>query len=224
MHLKSAALLALLIGGFGLGAPLARAIPVQGAYVIEAIYPDAPGPPLIYGCLVAGKDGQSETPSVYDWGVGGNLCGQPDGLISKQAIWDIYMVHSPAQQRSAYVIRSRFNGKCLIRGSSGTASNAMLYRWPSSSDTRFCGFPSADLLIGNGQAAWALDMEEEWFDFSGLYVFIGAIKMYKPTWASLSLSSKPATPPQRTPEVSLAAFSAVPTAWQFRLRTMAQYP
>jgi hypothetical protein len=227
LRLKPAVLLALLIGGSGPMASPAMADIIQGPYVIEATFPRAPSHYLYdyIGCLVAGKDGESETPSLYDWGVGPNLCNQPDGPISKTAIWDIYMLTSPAPERkSAYVIRSRVNGKCLIRGSSGTASNVTLYRWPSSSDTRFCGHPSVGALIANGQAAWNFDIKQTTADRLGRQIFEVVMSMPAPTLTYLDMAPIPIIRPVTSAADVFTLFSPTPSDWKLRLRTLTQYP
>ena len=71
---------------------------------------------------------------------------------NKQAVWDITPVkHSDG--RKAYVIRSRFNGQCLIRGNNGIDASARLFAW-NATNPALCGWASEDALIDNEQAAW----------------------------------------------------------------------
>jgi hypothetical protein len=226
MSIKPAALLASLLSGFGLMTAPAMAEIIQGPYVIEALYPrDTWSGTYDYaGCLVAGKDGTSEKPSLFDWNAdANNLCRQPTGPVSKTAIWDIYVVADPPW-RSVSVIRSRVNGKCLIRGDGGQASTATLYKWTASGDATYCGFPSLQDFMNNGQAGWDLNMNDVGLDSRGLHMFQGSITMSKPQQAYLDIVPLPLGRPVPLAELNFPAFSTTPSAWKFRLRTVTQYP
>lgn len=73
---------------------------------------------------------------------------------NKQAVWDITPVQH-TDGRKAYVIRSRFNGQCLIRSNNGQDNTARLFSW-NATNPALCGWGNEDALIDNGQAAWVL--------------------------------------------------------------------
>lgn len=226
MSIKPAALLASLLSGLGLMSAPAMAEIIQGPYVIEARYPKGPGPSGTdyVGCLFIGENGKSDTPSLFDWGADAtHLCGQPTGPVSQAAIWDIYVV-SDSPARSVYVIRSRFSGKCLIRGNGGAAENPTPFRWPDSTNPSYCGFPSLSAFMNNGQAGWDLDMKDIGLDDRGLHMFEGAISMAMPERAYLDISALTFDRPVRVPDRYFPKFETHIPAWKFRLRLVTQYP
>jgi hypothetical protein len=108
-------------------------------------------------------------------------CNVPGG--SEKALWDVAPVASSTGQ-AMYVIKSRTNGRCLIRSGNGTAQSASLHLWATSGEMRFCGFPTADALIANGQAAWDLGDLHPVAETQRAY-HAGAIRLNKPTQAFL---------------------------------------
>ena len=146
----------LLIATLGLAVPataLESGPLVQGSYEIETWFTDSVGLVWNKGCMVMmGGSPASYVPALYRWPWGGNHCGL--GSPDAQTTWDIYPVISGEKVR--HVIKSRTNGRCLLRAESGQAARPSLFLWPDVSDSRYCGLPSAAVFIANGQAAWDL--------------------------------------------------------------------
>lgn len=113
-------------------------------------------------CMIVGNNGQSPRPELYDWQAGGAArhCGFQGGdtvVANAQGAWDIRPI-TTSQGLVAHVIRSRVNGQCLIRKDNGHADHFSLHQWSElSADPTYCGWPSADALVANGQAAWYFD-------------------------------------------------------------------
>jgi hypothetical protein len=225
VHLKRklTALLAPMLGALGLvaAAPATATVTsIQGAYVIEGLY-SIGGVRTTYGCVVAGVDGRSAIPSLYNWGQGTNLCSQAAGPIAPTAIWDVYMLRSFVPEKSAYVIRSRVDGRCWTRGNSGTDASVTLYKWGESTDLSFCGFRSLQDFFANGQAAWNLEVIEDWPDdaMGGTHVFTATLGMSTPTSVSLGVTPMPVSRPY-VAETAALAFWARNSSWAFRFRTV----
>ena len=160
----------------------------DGAYHIRFARMDVPNAPVDQGCLSAEGNGTGTVASINAAGPAPLSCTVPDG--STKAMWDVHSVTSTAGQ-VAYVIKSRTNNRCLIRGINGTAANASLYVW-GGGDARFCGFATADAFIANGQAAWDLDGLHQ-VAAAGRAYHAGAIRLRKPTQAFLGLTNGAAT-------------------------------
>lgn len=113
-------------------------------------------------CMIVGNNGQSPRPELYDWQTGGAArhCGFQDAdtvVANAQGAWDIRPI-TTSQGLVAHVIRSRVNGQCLIRKDNGYADHFSLHLWTElGADRTYCGWPSADALVANGQAAWYFD-------------------------------------------------------------------
>jgi hypothetical protein len=206
----------------GYGDVVPRTSPtLRGDYVINAAYA-APGQPLKQGgCLIVGNNGFAEIPTLFDWNRGTRQrCGFPDAASlrqNRQAVWSIEPVTSNAGQ-TVHVIRSRVNGKCLIRGNNGTAPFAILHLWPDAGDKQFCGLRSADFLVANGQAAWRFDLLEPVTSGEATSWF-GPLRMRVPTTAYLAIADLPPTWPNTVTYESFNALVADQAAkpWLFEL-------
>jgi hypothetical protein len=184
-------------------APASAGPVLQGTYLVRAQREAQPTLYFNYGCMIVGNNGQSAAPSLYSWVPVDYFCGVPAG--NTQAAWDIYPVRSSTGQM-AHVIKSRANGQCLIRANNGTAGRASFYLWQENADEQFRGFPSADVLISNGQAAWDLSGLQQRTQ-SGLVYYAGSVRMQAPTTSTLVFSPIPLTPPSTTSDYAFATFS-----------------
>lgn len=142
------------------------------------------------GCLIISNNGLDERPSYHRWpdvpAGGAETCGlgDPQTLIqNRQAVWHLEPVTS-SKGITAHIVRSHVNEKCLIRGHSGHAEAASLYLWGEVADKTFCGWPSADALIENGQAAWFLDEPQETIEGGKKRVHAG-LKVLRPNFGYL---------------------------------------
>ena len=200
-------------------APRRPRIPA-GAYVFNASLANANGAPMQGGCLIVGNNGTAQFPSLYHWGRGPReTCGFPadkrELLANRQAVWDIRPITSTSG-KTAYAIRSRVNGACLMRGHNGTAGRADIYLWGDIADKQFCGLRSADAFVENGQAAWQLadlqpiarDAGPSWF---------GALRLERPTASTLGFSPWPWLWPNPVPDYAFNAIhpQGTPNPWWF---------
>jgi hypothetical protein len=113
--------------------------------------------------------------STYRWNNNTALCGLGSvavHAVNKQAVWNITPVKH-TDGRKAYVIRSRLNGRCLIRSNNGHDVAASLHMW-NATNPALCGWGSQDALIDNGQAAWVLG--EPGDEGGNLVTSIGALR------------------------------------------------
>jgi hypothetical protein len=137
------------------GANASNPTPFDGGYVIEVL-PNNTTDHSKPGCVIFDPALADSGIRTHRWGnSAAGLCGLGDltsHASNKQAVWDITPVKH-TDGRSAYVIRSRYNGKCLIRSNNGHNVVPSLYMW-NNSNPQWCGFGSADAVIDNGQAAW----------------------------------------------------------------------
>jgi hypothetical protein len=195
---------------------------LDGLYAIEVYYEKLwpvqtiqPG-----GCMIVGDSGQAQVPSLYYWG--GNFHGWGEcGLTSdralllqnRQSVWRVYSV-SGSDGRTAYVIKSHVNGRCLIRGQNGNAPSPTLHLWmdPGGQD-KFCGLRSADDLLRNGQATW-------WMNFQSGADMTGGIahdlRTAHPVFVQpLAFSPLPEAWPQTTSQLVPAVFSTITSPWMF---------
>lgn len=147
---------------------------IQGSYEIQTWFTDSVGLTDGTGCMMMmGSDGSSLVPALYQWPAGGYHCGLD--AANAQAIWDIYPIVSGQTVR--HVIKSRTNGQCLIRSSSGQAAKPSLYLWADAADKRYCGLLSAAAFIANGQAAWDFTGFETKADEAGDIVYSGRLRL-----------------------------------------------
>lgn len=170
---------------------------IQGSYEIETWFTLSGNGPFGTGCMIIGNSGASASPSLYRWPVGGAHCGL--NIPHAQATWDIYPIVSGQTVR--HVIKSRVNGKCLIRAGNGRDINPSLYLWPEYADKHFCGLPDANALIINGQAAWDFTGLEAKVSEVGDVVYAGSIRL---GGAALIFSPLAVSPP---PDYSMAIFT-----------------
>jgi hypothetical protein len=137
------------------GAKASNPTPFDGGYVLEVL-PNNTADHSKPSCVVF-------DPALGEFGVrthrwsnsATGLCGLGDlttHAANKQAVWDITPV-THTDGRKAYTLRSRYNGKCLIRSNNGHNVVPSLFMW-NNSNPQWCGFGSADAVIDNGQAAW----------------------------------------------------------------------
>jgi hypothetical protein len=151
-----------LAGASGIAATANAAVLDDGLYVVDVHQATGYHEPFARygGCMIVSNGGYDLTPSMYYWAnATATWCGLantiPEILSQRQAVWQVHGLTSTNGVR-AYVIKSYFDGRCLIRGENGTASAPELYLWTAlpGGDARYCGMRSADELIANGQAAW----------------------------------------------------------------------
>jgi hypothetical protein len=192
---------------------------VQGNYFIE-VYQRRSGALFYYGCMIVGNSGLAETPSLYDWQSGSGPCGTTSGL--KQAQWDVYAItgrDASGQDRMVHVIKSRQNGKCLIRAGSGTANFASLYLWTGATSNAYCGLASPHELVQNGQASWNLSALTRGYNTSGFSTLTGPVSLLSAQTANLTFTPTPATAPSMVPDTSFATFNASTSdGWELRFR------
>jgi hypothetical protein len=160
---------------------------LSGAYVM-VVRGLLPGQDIWNGCLIIGDRGSATRPTFHRWNHGGapETCGLGnvyEQVANAQAVWDITPVTNTLGV-TAHIIRSRINGKCLIRSNNGTDSAASLYLWSDIADITACGLPSVDALIANGQAAWYLDAPFV-TTVSGETVTTVGLKQLRPNFAFL---------------------------------------
>ena len=126
-----------------------------GTYVIEAL----PNTTLDHSnakCLMFDA-AQGASGIRLHRGIYGGPCGEGHPYVAMafatpERAWDIAPVkHSDG--RTAHVIRNRANGRCLIRSNRGFDVVPSLHMW-SGNNPQWCGLPSANALVENGQAAW----------------------------------------------------------------------
>jgi hypothetical protein len=188
------------------GSPVGGTI-VQGGYIVAVRYKDSAGVDRDAGCMILGQQGTNLIPTLYKWSGSGAYCNLDSA--SPQALWNIYPLVSNAGV-VRHVIKSRINGKCLIRGSNGKASTASMYLWPGG-DPHFCGFGSADELVTSGQAAWDFSALQAYMDESADIVYAGQISVMKDP-GQLIFGPTPHTWPSTEPDYSQARFTSDPAA------------
>jgi serine protease len=165
---------------------------LQGAYTLVARPAHVSGP-LFEACMIAPTSGTRE-PILYDWQKPGGArqhCGwrnEAELLGQMEGVWDIQAV-TTSHGVTAHVIRSRVNGKCLIRGHNGYATYADLYLWGQNPDKMFCGFASADELVDNGQAAWFLE-DPVWRTRGNVETVVTGLKTIQPTHGFLGFEAQ----------------------------------
>lgn len=146
----------------GIAASASATVIDDGLYIVDVHQATGEHEPFARygGCMIVSNGGYDSVPSMYYWPRSTAVfCGLSDNLQDmvahhRQAVWRIYTVTAGTGMR-AYVIKSHFDGRCLIRSQNGTAAAPSLYLWSvAGGDAQYCGFRSADELIANGQAAW----------------------------------------------------------------------
>ncbi|MCC8363468.1 S8 family serine peptidase [Lysobacter sp. A6] len=153
---------------------------LNGAYVIHSVDKK---------CLMVGNEGNDTVPSFDRWWnttYAANNCGLGDAatlMANKQAVWHFTPIETGVGM-TAYVIRSAVNQKCLIRGSNGYAEQAELFSWPVHADKTWCGFPTREALVANGQALWFLDKPSKQTSFGLTHTHTG-LKTVRPSFAYL---------------------------------------
>lgn len=199
--------------GLAAAPALAQTYPfVSDVFEISGIHRESDGVLRNMGCMILGNNGNSTTPSLFTWGqtqYPETHCGLSQS--SPQAQWEIYPIVANGLIR--HVIKSAFNGKCLIRGQNGTARNASVYLWPDNADKQFCGLNSAAEFVSNGQAAWDLTG----LDAIATGAYFGTIGLSPAVKLQFSPTLKwPAIPPS---DYSLAEFPDSPSSetWMFVL-------
>lgn len=121
----------------------------SGGFVLEAVTLDSPAAAARPSCLMVRIN--RSRPAMHHFG-GTGICGlDSEGPIVAQ-VWDIVPVVA-SDGRKAHIVRSRANGKCLVRGK----QHPVLHLWNEPTDTRWCGLASADALLADGRAAWFFD-------------------------------------------------------------------
>lgn len=202
-------------------------IVIQGTYEIETSLKDSSGRVKAYGCMILGNSGFNPVPSLYNWGGDGHFCGLE--TASAQALWDIYPVVAHGVVR--HVIKSKFNGKCLLRGDSGRAANASVFLWPDSADKHFCGLRTAEDFVTNGQAAWDFSQLKGYnvgaYGYGdGDIVYSGSISLHPVNQAQafLTFSPTPASAPSSLPDTSMATFTNTASDWQLYLFSSLMVP
>lgn len=131
-------------------------LPTQSDYVIEVLPVD--GATHEPKCMTVDPSQPDHGVRVQRWNRGG-LCGIGDlaaNVARNRTVWTVAKV-AHTDGRAAYTFRNRANGKCLIRGRNGKDVQPTIYLWGPAN--AYCGFPSADALIDNGQGAWQFDRE-----------------------------------------------------------------
>jgi len=169
------------------------------------------------GCLVVGALGHASSPSFYRWEGNGapETCGvgDDDALVAHgQAVWDIHPI-TDRNGVTAHAIRSRVNGKCLIRSNNGNNAAPSLYVWGNNTDMTWCGLPDADTFIANGQAAWYFDTPAS--QPGPEIVTTAGLKQIRPRFAFLGF--KPTATPDET------RFS-LEREWEFRFHPVPALP
>lgn len=200
---------------------------IQGTYEIEASLRDSNGHVNAYGCMILGNNGSSTVPSLYKWPGNGHFCNLD--VANPQALWDIYPIYANGLVR--HVIKSKYNGQCLLQGNAGQASNASVFVWGDSADKHYCGLKTAADFITNGQAAWDFSQLKaysvsEYGYADGDIVYSGSISLQAQNQAKafLMFSPTPASTPSSVPDVSLATFSNAPNNWQLYLFSSSMVP
>ncbi|MCC8364278.1 DUF1566 domain-containing protein [Lysobacter sp. A6] len=137
------------------GANASNPTPFDGGYVLEVL-PNNTADHSKPSCVVFDPALGDAGIRAHRWGNSATaLCGLGDLTAhgaNKQAVWDITPVEH-TDGRKAYTLRSRYNGKCLIRSNNGHNVVPSLHMW-NATNPQWCGFGSADAVIENGQAAW----------------------------------------------------------------------
>jgi len=190
----------------------------DGLYVIDVNYTRRTDDADVVGyagCLIISDSGRDTFASVYHWNQPGKVwCGLgtsiADLVANRQAVWQVYSVIGTNGAR-AYVLKSYVNGRCLTRGHNGTAMAPSLFLWTQvRGDATFCGFPSADELIRNGQATWYLDATS----FQG-NAFVRSARNGA-SLALLTISPSPTRDPSTENRQAWASFVSTPsTQWTF---------
>jgi len=194
---------------------------VQGTFSIETpYYVSGSTTPTNQGCMIIGNSGQSDVPSLYDWGMGNYTCGLD--AVNWQEMWEVYALS--ANNTLVHVIKSRVNGKCLIRGQSGAAASPSLYLWPTSSYTEYCGFSNAKDLISNGQAAWDLSAVLPYADSGGIVYYQGPARHAMSPNPYLAFSPLPSSAPSRVADNSWGVFTTdTLNKWELHLKSMTNW-
>ena len=190
---------------------------IQGSYEIETWFVFTYGPPAGAGCMMIGNS-PGLIPSVYHWPAGGDHCGSSAPEV--QAVWDIYPIVSGNKVR--HVIKSRANGLCLGRTNNGQAVSPNLFLWADNTDKQYCGLPSAEVFIANGQAAW---------DFTGLETKVhgagGVVYAGQPRLGGAPLGFSAVYNPAPAPDLSKAEFLTIPSiaeAWRMNFWSVLTKP
>lgn len=122
---------------------------LSGGFVLEAVPLDGGPYPVKRSCLTVRIN--HSRPALQHFGDEG-LCGLDSPGPIAAMVWDIIPVES-SDGRKAHILRSRANGKCLVRGK----KHPVLQLWGDPADNRWCGLASADALLDDGRAAWRFD-------------------------------------------------------------------
>ena len=133
---------------------------LNGTYIIKSM----PSQFHSNGCLYNYKS----IPSFYEI----RNCAGPH--YEEKHLWEIHDVGG------LHVIRSRADGRCLIRGENGRGMRPVLYLWGENPDKTNCGLADAAALHRNGQALWDLSsLVRSYAPGSGLPEFRGTIQLPK---------------------------------------------
>ena len=147
----SQAFLPLVLGVATAVAPQSAAPPgeLSGAFVLEAVPLDGSPYPARRSCLTARMN--RTRPALENFG-GEGICGLDSAGPIIALVWDIVPVVA-SDGRKAHILRSRANGKCLVRGK----EHPVLQPGNDAAANPWCGLASADALLDDGQAAWQFD-------------------------------------------------------------------
>lgn len=130
-------------------APFAPPAPLAGAFLLEAVPLDGSPYPAKRNCLMVRIN--RSRPALHHFG-GDGACGLDTEGPTAAMVRDIVPIVA-SDGRTAHLLRSRANGKCLAQGK----RHPTLHLWDDNPDKRWCGLASADALIDNAQAAWFFD-------------------------------------------------------------------